>query len=157
VRKTIITQLGLLEGVPALKRLVRLIPVVTEERDCDKRTKGCVDGDDHHGAQVEMSAPKNIAAGPLPPTGTRSGESARWSAPLPLGDCTQYQSSASHDDLKIWLDSFLESTFGRFMRSPPHFHHITRSDLDAELIFLAFDSAEDTGYELWVRQSWAQI
>ena len=45
--------------------------------------------------------------------------------------------------IKTWLDWFPENDWGRFTWSVPYTHHIKKSDLDLEIIFLALDRPED--------------
>lgn len=45
--------------------------------------------------------------------------------------------------IKTWLDWFPEDQWGKFSWSVPYTHHIKRSDLDLEVIFLALDRPED--------------
>jgi hypothetical protein len=45
--------------------------------------------------------------------------------------------------IKTWLDWFPEEEWGKFLWSVPYTHHIKRSDLDLEVIFLALDRPED--------------
>ena len=45
--------------------------------------------------------------------------------------------------IKTWLDWFPEADYGKFNWSPPFTHYIRRGEIDAEIIFLALDKAED--------------
>ena len=45
--------------------------------------------------------------------------------------------------IKTWLDWFPEHTYGKFNWSPPFTHRIRRGNVDAEVIFIALDKAED--------------
>lgn len=45
--------------------------------------------------------------------------------------------------IKTWLDWFPERQFGKMNWSPPFTHRIRRGEIDAEVIFLALDKAED--------------
>lgn len=45
--------------------------------------------------------------------------------------------------IKTWLDWFPEDQFGKFNWAPPFTHRIRKGEIDAEIIFVALDKAED--------------
>jgi hypothetical protein len=51
-----------IEKNPGRRSSTPATPVRVRKRDSDKRTMGVVNGDDHHGDQVGMSAPANVGS-----------------------------------------------------------------------------------------------